>query len=97
MVTPFVVAISTFWTGLSTVHILAISACVFLTFTHVSIVEISNPANALIAVFTVPIAALTEFTLGYTSMLQYEFSTVEWKGRNICIPVMHVVPHLPKE
>jgi hypothetical protein len=30
------------------------------------------------------------------SMWQYEFSEVDWKGRNICVPAMHVIPHLPK-
>lgn len=29
------------------------------------------------------------------SMWQYEFHEVIWKGRNVCVPVMQVIPHLP--
>lgn len=29
------------------------------------------------------------------SMYRYEFDEVIWKGRNVCIPAMHVVPKLP--
>jgi hypothetical protein len=29
-------------------------------------------------------------------MWQYEFGEVIWKDRNICIPIMQVVPELPK-
>jgi len=35
------------------------------------------------------------FLINY-SMWKYEFSDVDWKGRNVCIPVMHVVPTLPR-
>lgn len=70
--------------------------CVFLTSIHVLIMQISDPANVPLAFFTMPIAALIEILIGHTSMLKYEFGTVEWKDRNICIPVMHVYPRLPK-
>jgi hypothetical protein len=30
------------------------------------------------------------------SMWQYEFDEVIWKDRNVCIPVMQVIPKLPK-
>jgi chlorobactene glucosyltransferase len=46
------------------------------------------------------VGALTSmvFDIGlqHYSMWLYEFSEVDWKGRNICIPAMHVIPHLPK-
>jgi glycosyltransferase involved in cell wall biosynthesis len=74
---------------------IAIVACLLLVATHVTIVTISNPANVPIALFNFPIVVLTELILGMTSMLRYEFSVVDWKGRNICIPVMHVLPKLP--
>jgi glycosyltransferase involved in cell wall biosynthesis len=43
-----------------------------------------------------PFAALCNFGLLNLSMWRYEFSEVVWKGRNVCLPVMHVIPHLPK-
>ncbi|MBA3758818.1 glycosyltransferase [Candidatus Saccharibacteria bacterium] len=70
-------------------------SCILLTSTHVLIMKVSDPANVSIAIFTLPLAALAEIAVGYTSMLKYEFGIVEWKDRNVCIPVMHVVPKLP--
>lgn len=43
-----------------------------------------------------PIAAALYVGLANYSMYKYEFSDVVWKGRNVCVPVMHVVPSLPK-
>ena len=69
--------------------------CILLTCTHVLIMKISDPANVSIALFTLPFAALAEIIIGHTSMLKYEFGIVEWKDRNVCIPVMHAYPKLP--
>ncbi len=43
-----------------------------------------------------PMAAIYDIGILNYSMWQYEFREVIWKGRNICIPVMRVVPDLPK-
>ncbi len=43
-------------------------------------------------VVKLPVMAMTEIALGLYSMYKYEFSTVDWKGRNIALPVMHVIP-----
>ena len=43
-----------------------------------------------------PIAILLNIGLLNYSMWQYEFNKVLWKGRNVCLPVMHVIPRLPK-
>jgi glycosyltransferase involved in cell wall biosynthesis len=92
---PFAAAVSGFWLGFDVAQLLAGIACLLLIITHVAIVQISNPANVVVAVFNLPLAILTEIVMGLASMYQYEFSVVDWKGRNICIPVMHVVPKLP--
>jgi len=42
-------------------------------------------------------AAILDVAIRHYSMWRYEFSEVLWKGRNVCLPVMHVVPHLPNE
>ena len=72
--------------GISTVVVLV---------THLVILQVTNPANLAVSILTFPFAAITELIIGYVSMFKYEFGTVEWKGRNVCIPVMHVVPRLP--
>lgn len=93
---PFIVLASALWAGSGTVQLLALIASTLLVVSHVLIVQVSDPANTLIAALNFPLVVLTELFVGYASMLKYEFSTVEWKERNICIPVMHTYPHLPK-
>jgi chlorobactene glucosyltransferase len=68
-----------------------------LVVTHVLIVQITSPANTVIALINFPVEVLTEVVIALMSMTRYEFGTVEWKDRNVCIPVMHVIPHLPKD
>jgi glycosyltransferase involved in cell wall biosynthesis len=48
------------------------------------------------ALVAFPAMVAIDLGLLQKSMWQYEFSEVIWKGRNVCIPVMHVTPHLPK-
>ncbi len=43
-----------------------------------------------------PVAVLLDVYFMHYSMWKYEFSEVIWKERNVCIPVMRVIPHLPK-
>ncbi len=91
MLLPFAVAISGLLVGFGAVQIAALISCILLSLTHVMIVQISNPANVLAAGFSFPFAVIIELILSYTSLFRYEFSTVEWRGRNICIPVMRVI------
>lgn len=72
------------------------AAALLLVLTHVQILRISDPANVLFAAVTLPIAILTDFVMVCQSMLKYEFFSVYWKQRNICLPVMHVYPSLPR-
>jgi glycosyltransferase involved in cell wall biosynthesis len=39
-----------------------------------------------------PVAFLIDLMMLHVSLWKYEFSTVDWKGRNVCIPVMRVTP-----
>lgn len=50
---------------------------------------------SLFSIISFPLAVLLDAYLMNYSMCKYEFSRVIWKGRNVCIPVMHVVPRLP--
>lgn len=50
----------------------------------------------LFALLNLPAAAVVYIALLNYSMFKYEFSEVIWKGRNICLPVMHVIPRLPR-
>lgn len=92
---PFLFLAMSFWTDIFDVALAAVT-CGLLVGAHVAIVKTSDPRNTLSAFLSFPIAAVSELIIGYTSMIQYEFFTVNWKERNICIPVMHVIPRLPK-
>lgn len=94
LIGPFVAIVASFWHPSVNVWV-AVAASLFLTAAHVAIVLVTDPANLTLAALTLPIAVLVETVLGYISMVQYEFFTVNWKDRNICIPVMHVIPKLP--
>jgi hypothetical protein len=43
-----------------------------------------------------PFAAVYDIAILNYSMWCYEFREVLWKGRNVCLPAMQVIPHLPK-
>jgi hypothetical protein len=51
--------------------------------------------NPLIAWLFMPAAFMLDILILHISMYKYEFATVEWKGRNITPPVMHVIPDEP--
>lgn len=93
---PFALAISGFWIGFGSSQLLAVLAATILVLVNYTILAISNPANSIIALFNLPLMLLTELIMQYLSMFRYEFSVVDWKGRNICIPTMHAVSKLPK-
>ncbi|HSX46369.1 MAG TPA: glycosyltransferase family 2 protein [Patescibacteria group bacterium] len=71
------------------------ATCFLIIVTHVAIVQVTDPSNVPLALFNFPVVIITELIIGLASMFKYEFFTVSWKERNICIPIMHVVPHLP--
>lgn len=75
---------------------LSLVAAGLLALTHIQILRATDPTNAAFGAFTLPFAILTDFVLVIDSMLRYEFFAVFWKERNICLPVMHVYPGLPR-
>ncbi|HEY8999106.1 MAG TPA: glycosyltransferase family 2 protein [Candidatus Saccharimonadales bacterium] len=76
-------------------HILAIATTVFFLVTYELIAVVTRVNNAILGAVAFPFVVLLDLALLYRSMWQYEFATVEWKGRNVTIPAMHVIPHLP--
>jgi glycosyltransferase involved in cell wall biosynthesis len=92
---PFLFVINGLLHGFGLMQWLALLTGILLVASHYQIMAISNPANSMIALVNFPVAVITEIILLHVSMYRYEFSTVEWRGRNVCIPVMRVVSHLP--
>ena len=97
LVTPFAMLISgsIFNIGLTSLILSAITSLILVAVYE--IVAISTHVNKWwFALVSLPAVILTDIWLIHYSMWKYEFSTVSWKGRNICIPTMHIVPKLPK-
>lgn len=94
---PFVLAIGGFWLHIGLpAEVLAIIASLLLTATYVIMATVTRTSSWLFALISLPVGVAYDIGLLYYSMWRYEFSTVDWKDRNICVPAMHVIPHLPK-
>jgi glycosyltransferase involved in cell wall biosynthesis len=60
------------------------------------VVNLTYQKSLPLSLFVLPLIGLYDIYLLLNSMWQYEFNEVVWKGRNVCIPVMRVIPNLPK-
>jgi glycosyltransferase involved in cell wall biosynthesis len=94
---PFVLLIFAGLNGNISLVVLGAASCILLEIFYTSIVTLTYRRFLWRSLIALPFAALFNVGLVNVSMWQYEFSEVIWKGRNVCLPVMHVVPHLPKE
>lgn len=68
--------------------------CFVITYSLVAIATRTN--SWFFAPLLAPLSVVTDVVLMHRSMWQYEFSEVVWKGRNVCLPVMHVYAKLPE-
>ena len=94
---PFVMVVAGFWISIGlAAHLLAAASVVLLTITYLSVVVSTRTGSRFVGLVALPVGLLYDLTLLHISMWKYEFSVVDWKGRNVCIPAMHVIPHLPK-
>lgn len=89
---PFVLTIVGIIQGDPLIFFPSLIAALCLTIAHSAVLKISSRLRLFIALINFPLVTLTEVALGLYSMLKYEFSTVDWKGRNICLPAMHYLP-----
>jgi hypothetical protein len=93
---PFVFVLAAWPTNLSRVLLLLNVMTVFLlTVAYVTVATLTYRAWLVRSLVSLPVAVLFDAVLLNYSMIRYEFFTVEWKGRNVCIPVMRVIDHLP--
>jgi hypothetical protein len=62
---------------------------------YASLTSVMGKARARLlaeSILTVPL----DLWLMHRSMYLYEFDEVRWKERNVCLPVMHAIPSLPR-
>lgn len=97
LVAPFVMAVGGFWLPIGGLaQGMAALACLFLVISYVRMVRSTRINSVQFGLIALPVVVVYDIGMIFYSMWQYEFSVVDWKGRNICIPAMHVVPHLPR-
>lgn len=65
--------------------------CLFVTYALVAVG--ARLASPLYGWLLMPVAFAVDLAMLHISLWKYEFSTVDWKGRNVCIPVMRFEAH----
>ncbi len=75
--------------------ILGGATVIILTCAYALVVTLAYRLWLVRSLVLLPFACIADIALLNYSMIRYEFFTVEWKGRNVCIPVMRVVAQLP--
>jgi len=94
LVLPFIMALAGWWLPISAlVQALAAASAVLLTMCYVRVTDVTHIGRLPYSLIGMPIMVIVDVLLLHRSMWQYEFSVVEWKERNVCIPVMHTYPH----
>jgi glycosyltransferase involved in cell wall biosynthesis len=93
---PLVLAIAGLVFGRAALYVPAIMSIFLLEITHAEILKLSSRPYRRLMVLNFPIMVAVEIVLGLLSMFKYEFSEVDWKGRNICLPVMHIAYKGPR-
>ena len=97
LVAPFVLGTAGWWLPVGGIApALALVAAMLLTASYMCMALATRLNSWWFALVALPLMVASDVWLLHYSMWQYEFSVVDWKGRNVCIPVMHVVPHLPQ-
>ena len=93
LIVPFAVAVyfacmQQFSSGIFAV---AAAASVLLFAVFAFVAHRTHPRAWFVRALLLPVLALQELLLILTSMVQYEFGEVNWKGRNVCYPVISSV------
>jgi hypothetical protein len=97
LVLPFMMAIAGFWVSIGALaQSIAAVTSILLIVAYQRVVLSTHVNNVAFSLVGHPLMVLTDIIVMHYSMWKYEFDEVDWKGRNVCVPVMHVVPRLPK-
>lgn len=97
LLAPFVISVLGFFVALPIlVHILALCSSLLLASMYMLVAFTTRINPTTFALFGLPLVIINDLWLIHYSFYKYEFSTIDWKGRNVCVPVMQVIPHLPK-
>jgi glycosyltransferase involved in cell wall biosynthesis len=96
LVTPFLLTALGFVYDIGIAHLFSVLAVICILSSYVVLTIMTDRKAWWIALINFPIVVMIDVVLLNWSMWLYEFGEVEWKGRNISLPVMHAIPSLPK-
>jgi glycosyltransferase involved in cell wall biosynthesis len=96
LVVPLLVLIIGFFVPLGLLWVIAGVTYLMQVYIHYRILKVWDVKDVSLLLALFPAACVVEILITQLSMWRYEFGEVEWKGRNICIPVMQAIPRLPK-
>jgi glycosyltransferase involved in cell wall biosynthesis len=96
MVIPYGIMFGSVISGATILGLISLLVILFNTLIFSIIFNLTYRRFLFSGIFLLPVAAIYDLCLLNYSMWQYEFGEVIWKDRNICIPIMQVVPELPK-
>lgn len=96
LVGPFIMSGWSLWNRQWLIFTLAGLAATLLIIMYIQIVNLTYRRLVLRSFWLLPLAAVYDVILLNYSMFKYEFSEVQWKGRDISIPAMQVIDRLPK-
>jgi glycosyltransferase involved in cell wall biosynthesis len=93
---PFITLLGALASGYTGVILLAGANVIVLTILYAQVMQVTYRRFIVRSLWLLPFATLYDVAILNYSLYKYEFSEVFWKGRNVCIPVMRVIPELPK-
>jgi uncharacterized protein YceK len=95
LLVPFAYVLFGWLAGVDYIWALAMATVILLWISYGWTIKNTFYKNSLVSALALPAALILDTFLANYSMYRYEFSDIEWKERNVCIPVMHVTPSLP--
>lgn len=93
---PIGIFVTGFFVRLGYLWLLAGLTTLCLIYVHRKIMAAWGVQQVSLALALFPLVVVLEVFVTWLSMWRYEFSRVDWKGRDICIPVMRHYKQLPK-
>lgn len=97
LVLPFVLFITGLFVHFNLlIEVFTAAAVILLMLTYRIVEFVAFPHNRWLVFPAFVFAVLYDVAFVLYSMWKYEFSEVIWKGRNVCVPAMQVIAHLPK-
>lgn len=97
LVLPFVLYGITLWSRQMFLFAIVDVTAILLILNYAQVSNVTHRKFLWRSLLAAPLTGVYDILLLNYSMYKYEFSSVEWKGRNVCIPVMRVIDHLPND